>query len=378
MSQTRPSNTSGVPERLTLSSPDALLAAVPHLLGFPPRDSVVLVGLEVDPTGRESIRLTQRFDLPPADLRGEDVRALAQAATAPMVASGSSTVIVTVFGDGEPGATGLTATTELVDRLVEALDDEGVWIKDALYTDGVSRWSYGCENPSCCPREGMPISDELRTMIAAEFTGVGAAMSPSRQAVIDEVAGDPARISQLEPLLDGASAPNGELETWRDESIDQILDTRQVAAPSDEQTARILAGLRDVRVRDTVLWELAHDTSGQDAVISAMTTALRGAPTGHVAPVATCLAIQHWTRGDGVRANACLDRAIEDDPDYSLAGMVSTAVGRGLPPSSWTDVMRQLDRDACRMGPAPEATAPEATTPAPAIARRSTAPSLAS
>ncbi len=191
MSQIRPSMPAGMADRLTLSSPGALLAAIPHLLGFPPRNSVVLVGLDADATGRESIRLTQRFDLPPADLRGEDVRALAQAATAPMVASGSSTVIVTVFGDGEPGATGLTATTELVDRLIEALDDQGVWIKDALYTDGVSRWSYGCENPSCCPREGMPISDELRTMIAAEFTGVGAAMSPSRQAVIDEVAGQP-------------------------------------------------------------------------------------------------------------------------------------------------------------------------------------------
>ena len=378
MSQTRPSNPAGVPERLTLSSPDALLAAVPHLLGFPPRDSVVLVGLGVDVTGGESIRLTQRFDLPSADLRGEDVRALAQAATAPMVASGSSTVIVTVFGDGEQGDTGLAATTELVDRLIEALDDEGVWIKDALYTDGVSRWSYGCENPSCCPREGMPISDELRTMIAAEFTGVGAAMSPSRQAVVDEVAGDPARVARLEPLLDGVSAPDGEREAWRDASIDQILDTRQGAAPSDEQAARILAGLRDVRVRDTVLWELAHDTTDQDAVVSAMTSALRGAPTGHVAPVATCLAIQHWTRGDGVRANACLDRAIQDDPDYSLAGMVSTAVGRGLPPSSWTDVMRQLDRDACRMGPASAATPPETASPAAAIARRSPTPSLAS
>lgn len=378
MSQTRLSTPTGVPERLTLSSPDALLAAVPHLLGFPPRDSVVLVGLGPDPTGRESIRLTQRFDLPSTDLRGEELRALAQAATAPMVASGSSTVIVTVFGNGEPGDGGLVASTELVDRLIETLDDEGVWIKDALYTDGVSRWSYGCENPSCCPREGMPISDELRTMIAAEFAGVGAAISPSRQAVIEEVSADPERVARVAPLVADAGVPEEDLEAWRDRAIDRILDHRRTGAPSDEQTAQVIAGLGDVRVRDTVLWELAHDTTGHDAVVSTMTTALRSAPPRHVAPVATCLAIQHWTRGDGVRANACLDRAIADNPQYSLAEMVGTAVGRGLPPSSWTDVMRQLDRDACRMGPAADAAAHEPPSAAPAIAQRSAAPSLAS
>lgn len=378
MSQTRPESPTHAPERLTLSSPDALLAAVPHLLGFPPRDSVVLVGLGPDQAGRESIRLTQRFDLPASDIRSEDLRALAEAATAPMVASGSTTVIITVFGDGERGDRGLVASTELVDRLVEALDDDGVSIKDALFTDGVSRWSYGCENPSCCPSEGMPIPDELRTMVAAEFAGVGAAMSPSRQALVDETASDPARVAEVAPLVARASADESDLEVWRDDAIERILESRHSPSASDEHAAQIIAGLADVRVRDTVLWELAHDNAGQDGVVSAMTTALRGAPSGHVAPVATCLAIQHWTRGDGARANVCLDRAFQDDPEYSLAGMVSTAVGRGLPPSSWTDVMRQLDRDACRLGPAADRSAPVPPSVAPAIARRSSAPSLAS
>ncbi len=71
----------------------------------------------------------------------------------------------------------------------------------------------------------------------------------------------------------------------------------------------MLTGLADVRVRDTALWELAQDPEGRDNVISALTHATRSAPNGYVAPVATALAIQQWTQGDGARANACLDRS---------------------------------------------------------------------
>ena len=68
------------PERLTLSSPDALLAAVPHLLGFPVRNSVVLVGLVVDASNRELIHLTQRFDRPSVEVLAESLPLLAKSA----------------------------------------------------------------------------------------------------------------------------------------------------------------------------------------------------------------------------------------------------------------------------------------------------------
>jgi hypothetical protein len=237
-----------------------------------------------------------------------------------------------------------------VDNLVDALDDGGLWVKDALYTDGASRWSYGCENSACCPIEGAPISDELRTMIAAEFAGTGAAMAPSRQSLVDEVAANPACIDQMVGRLAAHETPGGDLEAWRDASIARIASLCSDPAPSPETLATVLAGLRDIRVRDTALWELAQDAGDHTNAISGLTTALRSAPDGHVAPVATALAIQHWTRGDGARANACLDRASADDPSYSLGSMVGTAIGRGLPPSTWTDVMRQLDRGSCRNG----------------------------
>lgn len=375
MSPSRPTTLSGTPERLTLSSPDAFLAAVPHLLGFPPRDSVVLVGLAGDGSGRESIRLTQRFDRPGAGVAGDDLDAMARMAVDPMVASGSTSVIVAVFGDENPSRDGLLPAESLVDGLVESLDEGGLWVKDALYTDGASRWSYGCENPACCPIEGAPIPDELRTMIAAEFAGAGAAMSPSRQALVDEFTPNPDGIARVAPLLPSQAVPADGVEDWRDAAIERIAGLREDPAPSPETLAVVLAGLRDIRVRDTVLWDLAQDGTDHASSISGLTIALRSAPEGHVAPVATTLAIQHWSRGDGARANACLDRAAGDDPTYSLASMVGTAISRGLPPTTWTDVMRQMDRGTCRHGmgntePAPtrSSTSPRGPATSPRLA----------
>lgn len=364
-----------VPERLALSSPDSLLAAIPHLLGFPPRNSVVLVGLADDGSGRQMIRLVQRLDRPDARQSAARLADLAVAASDPMAASGSTAVVVAVFGDEHPSYSGYLPATGLVDQMVGALEERDLWVKDALFTDGASRWSYTCQNSACCPIDGVPIADELRTMIAAEFAGAGSAMAPSRQALVDEVAPDAASIEQVTALISTNATQAADLEAWRDAAIEQISGLRSDRAPSPQTLAAVIAGLQDIRVRDTALWDMAHDSTKWASTLSGLTAALRGAPEGHAAPVATTLAIQHWTRGDGARANACLDRATADDPDYSLASMVGTAIGRGLPPSSWTDVMTQLDRDTCRHG---HSTDPAASPGgrSPSIPMTTTSPTL--
>lgn len=360
----------GSVERVTLSSPDAFLAAVPHLLGFPPQESVVMVGLVDDGSGRQSIRLTQRFDLPDKAMPAEQVKNLAVQATAPMAACGASSVIVAVFSEERPGQVGSLPRADLADHLVEALDARDLWVKDALFTDGASRWSYGCDNTDCCPWEGVPIRDELRTMIAAEFAGAGSAMVASREVLTAELEADPSLVAQATPRLADVSAPVEGLEEWRDGAIARIGTLADGQFPSAETRAWVIAGLADIRVRDTVLWEMASGEQSRRQMIGGLTACLRSAPEGRIAPVATVLAVQHWTSGDGARANACLDRAHGDDPDYSLAAMVATAVGSAMPPSAWTDVMAQLDRDTCRFGtdrtpavPAPPSPAATSTPP---------------
>jgi hypothetical protein len=180
-----------------------------------------------------------------------------------------------------------------------------MWVMDSLYSDGVSRWSYGCDNQSCCPSAGVPISDELRTMIAAEFAVAGASMVGSRQALVEEIAPDEAAVAEVLESLPLHMSNREDLEAWRDQAINNIGQLASGEFPSPATKAGALAGMQDIRARDTALWDMAQAGADRRASIVGLTAALRSAPKGYIAPVATLLAIQHWTNGDGARANFC-------------------------------------------------------------------------
>jgi hypothetical protein len=149
--------------RMTLSSPDAFLASIPHMMGFTTNESIVIVGLAPDhPDAASTVRVTQRFNRPEADMTTDQARQLAEQAAEPMIRSGSTEVIIAVFADQYPELDRELPNAALVDALITALDDGGVGIRDALYTDGTSRWSYGCDNPSCCPPTGRVIPEKVR------------------------------------------------------------------------------------------------------------------------------------------------------------------------------------------------------------------------
>jgi hypothetical protein len=216
-------------------------------------------------------------------------------------------------------------------------------------------------------------------MIAAEFAVAGASMVGSRQALVEEIAPDEAAVSEVLESLPLHMSNREDLEAWRNQAIDSIGQLVSGEFPSPATKAGALAGMQDIRARDTALWDMAQASADRRASIVGLTAALRSAPKGYIAPVATLLAIQHWTNGDGARANACLDRAAADDPNYSLAAMTSTAIGRAMPPSSWLDMMASMDRDVCRYGTTPAASTspPTPFAPTSSMSTSTTSPSLA-
>jgi hypothetical protein len=54
---------------------------------------------------------------------------------------------------------------------------------------------------------------------------------------------------------------------------------------------------------------------------------------GHVAAPASLLAFVAWQASDGALANVALDRALADNPRYSMAGLLRAALDCGAPPS---------------------------------------------
>lgn len=326
-------------DRLALRSPDALLSALPYLLGFHPIDSAVIVWLG---TGR--LLLTQRLDLPTL---ATDLDQWNAAVWCHPAAEAATEVVLVIVADAVPPG---------VDSLLRAeAAVRGIGVRDIMRVDGGRWWSLLCDDPGCCPPEGRVIPQDVADAVGAEFALLGCSPMPDRDSLVRSLEPDDdavAAVSRLMPpshRLRGASR-----ERWRDARLAD-LDVLLVTGPGAESglVGRVIVGLRDIRVRDTFLWDVCTWHAEHLPVgIAAMAAVLRAAPPGHVAPVATALAVLAWLGGDGARARIAIDRALADERDYSLALLLDASIRGGLPPSSWREAMSQLARDDCRHGSA--------------------------
>lgn len=326
---------------ITLSGPAAVVAALPRLLGFVPAESLVIVWI-----ADERVALTQRVDLPSGGI--DDY--VGTVVTTARHAAPDAAVVVLVTGREDP------LHLELVDAIEEALAAADVDCRDVLRVHGDRYWSYRCMG-DCCPAEGRLVDDEVRAAVEA---ALDAEPASSREALAASLGPDPHVVSRLEPRiidleesLDTELAAPGRalLESWRDRQIERLsVQLAAGEALDDDAWCELLVSLGDVRVRDTLLWELARAID-HGPQLSLLTSGIRAAPEGYVAPVATMLALTAWLAGDGARASIALDRALEDDPDYALAILASRSLHSGMPPESWRGMMTAMSRAQCRVPP---------------------------
>ena len=328
-------------DRIALRSPDALLAALPYLLGFHPDESAVLVWLRA---GR--IILTQRIDLPPSQ---DALPAWTAAVWAHDAAAMADEVVLVVVSatDADP---------RVVAAVVDVAQERGIAMRDVLRLHEGRWWSLLCGDPDCCPSEGRSVDPGALAAVGAEFTFQGRAPLPDRGVLERQFAPEP----ELAPLaaahLYSSRPGRGSLERWRDRRLRRIESLLSSSSELDGLAlAELITGLADVRVRDTILWEAARwSDDGVSRALDRIAVAVRAAPEGAVAPVATVAALLAWLGGDGARVLTCLDRVKSDDPRYSLALLLSASLEAGMKPEIWRDAMRALTRADCRYGTSPE------------------------
>ena len=125
-------------------SPTALLAVVPHLFGFVPDMSLVVIGTAPP---RDRIRVTLRYDLP--DPPDADLAADIAAHAAGVLGAQRLPAAVAVGYGPEALVTPLTGA------LLDAAHLTGITLH---YPAGRERpyWSYRCGNEACCPAVGVP------------------------------------------------------------------------------------------------------------------------------------------------------------------------------------------------------------------------------
>jgi hypothetical protein len=168
----------------------------------------------------------------------------------------------------------------------------------------------------------------------------------SREEYVADITADGALVEQVHALL----VDTGPLdEAMRDRAIALVGRSLDDGRMTPDVIASLLVSLADVRVRDTVLWDLMH--SGPDIwrrAADRLARVVAGSPDGHVAPAATLLAILRWQLGDGSRAAAAVERALTGDPGYALADLINRSLLVGLHPGVWAEGLVGLSREACR------------------------------
>lgn len=339
---------------LVIADPDSIVASLPYIVGFTPFDSLVVMWIEAG-----CVRLTMRLDLP---AEGAEIE-LWQEAVLVHQRNHDEVILCVVPADRQAvrERSGELRGQALVTSLLESLRSTDCAVRDALLVVDQRWWSYLCQEPECCPAAGTEVDPATADAIAARFALAGVARLPDRDAVVALCAADPGRQAEVLPLLrharrtllarwadSSARAPG--LEDWRDGAIalaQEALLTRPARDP--HRVAEVLVSLCDVRVRDTVLWEIAHSARHDPhRAFDRAAELLRCAPAGVVAPIGTVTALLAWLIGDGVRAVAALERVHEEDPEYALAQLLGRSIAAGLSPAGWREMMIGLTREACR------------------------------
>ncbi len=143
-----------------------------------------------------------------------------------------------------------------------------------------------------------------------------------------------------------------ELTPWRAAESQFVHDLlRQACEPvTVSEMARLVVALGDIRIRDSILWDMANEVFDRNLVAELLTGLLPKLDSNRGAPVATTAAICWWLQGNGAMANLCIDRAFADAPSYSLATMIRAALDYALSPDFWLESVNVLTRDECLAG----------------------------
>jgi hypothetical protein len=323
--------------RIRVSSVAGFLAIVPHLLGFHPSQSMVVVGLNAR---RGRIVLGFRYDLPdpPDAARSQEI---AQHATRVLRARRIKTTIAAGYGPG-------TLVTPVAESLRAALLDAGITLRDLLRVQDGRYWSYTCQDPGCCPPDGVPFDGPAHPAAGA-LAAAGMTACPDRAALAGSLAPltgpAAASVSQateraLRRAGDFVAAPAGEadgprrlVEAGREAVRAAIGIYRRGGQITDhDELAWLTIALADLRVRDDAWarmeprFRAAHRRLWTDVV--------RHALEPYVPAPASLLAFTAWQSGEGALANIAIERALAADPGYSMAHLIGQAVDAGLPPSA--------------------------------------------
>jgi hypothetical protein len=325
-------------ERVTLASPEAILAAIPHMLGFYPAQSLVVLGLAGGPG---KVHVTFRYDLPDppdaalaADIAEHAVQVLGQQRLRLAVLAG--------YGPAE-------LVTPVLATAMGWLEANGIELREAIRAEGGRYWCVLCQDPDCCSPDGVPF-DPCSHPAAAAMNEAGLEALPDRAALSRTLlppAGSADRIRAATRLAEQRLVDLGSKHGHEGGEDPQQVTAKAGRAAvqrairryrsggtitSGDELAWLAVMIADLRVRDDAWARM--DPAHWEAHQRLWTDVVRGAATEYVAAPASLLAFVGWQSGRGALAMVAIDRALAARPGYSMALLIAGALQAGLPPSA--------------------------------------------
>ncbi|NEM05574.1 DUF4192 family protein [Geodermatophilus normandii] len=340
---------------IRLGDTGEVAAALPHLLGFHPAESVVLVSLRG--TGGSRVGLTMRADLPPPaaarslahTLAGKVATDEPEAVLLAVVSEARDTAAVPVLlGAGLLPPAPELPHRDLVHEVVLALDARDVPVREALLVRSGRWWDYDCPYPCCQPGAGTPLPGGASPLAAAAVAG-GAVLAAGREALAARITSsddDPGAAATATACLSAGREQAARLRALGRAAVATEGGAAIAAAVAhcrpgpdtaahrlaDSRLARVLWGLTLPEVRDRALaLALGEDAAAAEVL---WTECTRRAPVPLDGPPATLLAVSAWLRGDGAMANVALERALAADPGAALPQLLADGLAACLPPSA--------------------------------------------
>jgi hypothetical protein len=323
--------------RVQLKDLGDLIAAIPHLIGFPPEESVVLVshrgedGLSID--------RTMRVDLPPRHGIYDQARYLTEV----FARKDDFGVMLVIVGRRRDGPEDLVHT-ELVATFQALLLEAGVPRVHALWTpEIVTGAPWECYDDIGC--EG--VLPEIRySELAAAKASVGLVTFESREAKEGTLSpADEAAIERRSLLLNAVYDEFGPLGESGEAVEGSCRVVRAALAQAkrgcleltDEQAVELAVALANTRVRDAGLALAVPPESEEAKNAETLWLALvRGLPAPERADAAALLGYSAFLRHDTVLAGMAFDNALAADPNHMLANLLRLSMERQVRPEQMT------------------------------------------
>lgn len=315
--------------KIVVQTPDELIAALPHLLGFKPAESIVFVPMRSDLP-------VARVDLPTTPTDRELVWRSLHDAFSRYGGSRASFGIVCMTDD--------RTYADVVSReFAVRLDSIGIGTQMRLWASD-SHW--GDLNSGESGRQ----TESARERVAAMTVLAGQAQpAASRGSLATSLVGEREPVAKLLPQARETarlSTPVAE-SRWALRRLNQFHADGHLL--SDGDAARLLVAIDSIPIRDRLLDDMSRNAIRSHVAL--WTDMTKRAPDEVRAAPASMLAFASWQNGNGAMAWCALEQ-VPQDQLYLLAGFVAAAVQTGMHPREWEAIRTQHPERSSELGSA--------------------------